>query len=419
MSHLSWETFLQQAQVCLTHFYDYGTLHDNPLVKVVASAQSMDIDEVELFREVATDIIERFRPTAPSSITDSYARSSRAYQILMLRYIEQKDIPDLLKHLALSKRQFYRENAKAVAGFARLLWEQLYGNTAHVPSAIGETRSGEESAFSPQSEIERVTSRTQPSGINIWQLLQGLAESVSLLAEKHGVDVSVLTQDRSDVAHLDIDRTVLRQTLFNIVLPLITETGEGTVVHITYGMSTTEKAQQFVFTAAPTHLERADFEALLVKQQALTHLLNHIEARLQITKHGDRLESCVVLPNHDKTILLIDDNPDVFELFRQYLLGQPYRLLTAADGAAAFQMIHNMLPDVIILDIMLAGQDGLEILQILRSQPATQHIPILICSVLNMHDLTFSLGANNYLKKPPDRADFLTALNLAVRSSLR
>ena len=57
-----------------------------------------------------------------------------------------------------------------------------------------------------------------------------------------------------------------------------------------------------------------------------------------------------------------------------------------------------------------AGKDGWQILQTYKSHPLTEHIPVLICSVLEMKDLAASLGADGYIKKPPSRDEFLAVL---------
>ena len=64
----------------------------------------------------------------------------------------------------------------------------------------------------------------------------------------------------------------------------------------------------------------------------------------------------------------------------------------------------------IILDIMLPGVDGWQILQKCKTHPETADIPVLICSVLDMQDVALSLGADAYIKKPPSREEFLSTL---------
>ena len=68
------------------------------------------------------------------------------------------------------------------------------------------------------------------------------------------------------------------------------------------------------------------------------------------------------------------------------------------------------------VDVMMPFQDGWEVQQRLKSEPATQHIPIIICSVLDDPELAFSLGAVAYLKKPVSQTDLGEALNGLGRS---
>ena len=110
-------------------------------------------------------------------------------------------------------------------------------------------------------------------------------------------------------------------------------------------------------------------------------------------------------------ILIVDDNPDTISLFKRYLVDQPYRLLSAAGEREAWAIAQRGPLMCVILDVMLPGKDGWQILQSYKSHPATANIPVLICSVLEMEDLANSLGADGYLKKPPARAELLSILS--------
>ncbi|MCE2472973.1 MAG: response regulator, partial [Anaerolineae bacterium] len=109
-------------------------------------------------------------------------------------------------------------------------------------------------------------------------------------------------------------------------------------------------------------------------------------------------------------LLVVDDNPDAIGLFKRYLAKLPYQLLSAQTEAEALQIAGATPLLGIILDVMLPGKDGWQILQRFKNHPATAEIPVLICSVLEMEDLARSLGADGYLKKPPSRDEFLALL---------
>ena len=117
------------------------------------------------------------------------------------------------------------------------------------------------------------------------------------------------------------------------------------------------------------------------------------------------------LPHRQYQILVVDDNPDVVALFRRYLANQPVEVVAARDGLEAFKLAQEQTPQIIILDIMLPHQDGLEILQKFKTSTQTKNIPVLICSILDAGDLVMSLGAEGFIHKPPGQQEFVTALS--------
>jgi CheY-like chemotaxis protein len=73
-------------------------------------------------------------------------------------------------------------------------------------------------------------------------------------------------------------------------------------------------------------------------------------------------------------------------------------------------MARSLQPQAIALDAMMPDVDGWEILQALQADPATRHIPVLVCSVWEEPQLAFSLGAAGFLKKPITQRELLAAL---------
>ncbi len=103
------------------------------------------------------------------------------------------------------------------------------------------------------------------------------------------------------------------------------------------------------------------------------------------------------------TILCIDDETDVTELLEYHLRKAGYAVITAANGRDALRLIHEQKPDLIVLDLMLPDIDGFGICEILRHDPATATLPIIILSAWATTDaqsLGLDLGALAYLTKP-------------------
>jgi CheY-like chemotaxis protein len=74
------------------------------------------------------------------------------------------------------------------------------------------------------------------------------------------------------------------------------------------------------------------------------------------------------------------------------------------------KLARDLKPDAIILDVMMPGMDGWEVLQTLRLQPQTSSIPIIVCSVFDDPELAYSLNVSHFLPKPISRDQILRAL---------
>ena len=104
-----------------------------------------------------------------------------------------------------------------------------------------------------------------------------------------------------------------------------------------------------------------------------------------------------------ETILIVDDEPDTLELVEYNLRGYGYQVLKAADGEEALAQVRRRSPNLIVLDVMLPGLSGREVCKILRQNPATASVPILMLTAkADEIDriLGLELGADDYVTKP-------------------
>ena len=102
-------------------------------------------------------------------------------------------------------------------------------------------------------------------------------------------------------------------------------------------------------------------------------------------------------------ILVVDDEPDAVELIRFNLSAAGFEVVTAEDGEEALKRARATAPDLILLDIMLPEVDGLEVCKILRRDPATSAIPIIMLTAKAAEIdrvLGLELGADDYVTKP-------------------
>ncbi len=102
-------------------------------------------------------------------------------------------------------------------------------------------------------------------------------------------------------------------------------------------------------------------------------------------------------------ILIVDDEPDAVELAAFNLKAAGFKVLTATDGQEALRKAQSDMPDLILLDVMLPNVDGLEVTKILRRNPRTASIPILMLTAKGSEVdrvVGLELGADDYLTKP-------------------
>lgn len=102
-------------------------------------------------------------------------------------------------------------------------------------------------------------------------------------------------------------------------------------------------------------------------------------------------------------VLIIDDDASVRDLLCRNLNIAGYRTVEAHDGASGIEMAEQLLPDIITLDVVMPQIDGWSVLSELKANEKTQHIPIVMVTIVDDKNLGFSLGASDYLSKPVDR----------------
>jgi CheY-like chemotaxis protein/anti-sigma regulatory factor (Ser/Thr protein kinase) len=109
-------------------------------------------------------------------------------------------------------------------------------------------------------------------------------------------------------------------------------------------------------------------------------------------------------------VLLVDDDRASLELMVAHLEGIPVRLLRAHDGETALELVRSAAPAAVVLDILLPGLDGWQVLARMREDPATAGIPVIVASVVDERARGADIGAAAYLVKPLARNELVTAL---------
>ncbi|NJM73119.1 MAG: response regulator [Scytonema sp. RU_4_4] len=117
------------------------------------------------------------------------------------------------------------------------------------------------------------------------------------------------------------------------------------------------------------------------------------------------------------TILIVEDSPSELELMSHYLIESGYNVIQATGAKEAIEKAQLQNPDVIVTDVVMPGMSGFELCRSLKRNPATQKVPIVICSSKNQEiDRLWAMrqGADAYVTKPYTREQLLRAIKSVV-----
>ena len=116
-----------------------------------------------------------------------------------------------------------------------------------------------------------------------------------------------------------------------------------------------------------------------------------------------------------RTILVVDDEPDLLNAVRLYLEDEGYQVLTATNGEEALEKVRTRLPDLVVLDVMMPEMNGFEALQEIRR---VSHVPVIMLTVKGEEGdkvRGLSLGADDYVTKPFSQRELLSRIQAVLR----
>ncbi len=399
------DSFLHQVRRVLIHVQDWKVLGDSPLAGAFAQgAESSPLSRAMGLRKAVLQAIETLNP-GPGVAVRSW--EGRAYQILRCRYIQGLSIVQVGELLALSERQVHRELRLAEAAVAEELWTTLHAECKVESPSVPVPANSEAAAL--KSELTRMGMALD--AVDLAEMVGGVLQTVMPLARTRFVRVEHFAPP--DLPLVFADGRLLRQALVGMVSHAIQETTSGCVsfeAHETEGevrLSIGWASDQVSGTGEPrTLIPPAVVEIL--SSQSLQWRAEEAEGRIRFL--------CYLRPAPQIKVLVIDDNEAFARLVSRYLQSRQYGVVGDTTGAGGFKKARETKPDVIILDVMMADQDGWETLQALRAQEETRAIPVIVCSVVDDPALALALGAQAFLRKPASLVQLQAALQRCLHS---
>jgi CheY-like chemotaxis protein len=268
--------------------------------------------------------------------------------------------------------------------------------------------------------LESLRFAEQQESVDLAELATNLLPILNSLAQ--GLGVSLRTCLPSALPGVRANPTLLRQILLSLASHAISHVLPCTLTFVAdTSVSTPDMAGsgttvyrvgwhlQARSTDSPALLRPGN---LLADPDALPTLAAALGGHLQVEPDAENgAYLWVWLPQSvHRSVLVIDDNQDLLELFRRYLAGHPYQVRSAASVDEGLAQVRRAIPDAVVLDLMMPGRDGWELLSALRQDAVLRSVPVIVCSVLYEPELAHALGAQRVLKKPIGAAELLATL---------
>jgi signal transduction histidine kinase/DNA-binding response OmpR family regulator len=165
--------------------------------------------------------------------------------------------------------------------------------------------------------------------------------------------------------------------------------------------------------------QRLKVNEVIVKPVRPERICQIATSAIEEMKHTTQPVKNIVVGKKKFKILVADDKPDNVTLLTRYLGYEGYEYVEARDGLEALDKVRDELPDLVLLDVNMPHKDGFTVLEEIRSDPAVQHIPVIILTAarLDPSDVQsgLNLGADDYVTKPFDRHELMARIRTKLR----
>lgn len=406
------DRFLDLVRDALLHLYDPARLQSHPLLAVageVSAGVAPTTIGGRVLRQALLDGIDALRP-GPGVAAQS--RAWRAYRIAELRYLEALDVAAVIQQVAVSKSQYHREHQRALHGVAATLWERwsLAGRWADL---------GLEQSSFPAADLARLEAQQLRDAAAVWidvlDVLRGARFVIEPLCATRGIHLQLELPET--LPPIVGDRVALRQAILTILGHAAAAVEQG-MLRVT--ASAEHGAVQVRVSGPLTAGLDATRLGIVESRPFVDALGGSVRSSLDGLPDDGWMISLEFPAEEPAMVLVVDNNDDFRRLVARYLSGYPWVVEGAASVDEAYLRVRRQRPVAILLDVVLPGRDGWDLLLDLKQTPATHDIPVIICSVLDEPAVATALGAAAYLQKPIGPAQLVAMLeSVAARKPRR
>jgi CheY-like chemotaxis protein len=407
MQRTTFEEFIQNLQQVLSNLYDPAELRKSSLIHLFG-LETRPNPGLAL-QDIIADAIQQLRPRIDVPLQSN---AWRYYNILLYHYVEQYSQALVADTLGLSVRQLRREERESERILAEFLWrkynldldtQRKNGETDldRMVSRADETTGDSLSPSSHEKEMLWLQEGFPQGNLSVEELIASVLQVVSPLAQSTGREIICTISD--NLPPLNGHITAMRQAMLNLLLvSLQSPQGDQVIIKIE---NENDMAAVSIQSSSVQPSEQVD-ELIKMANALIPLFCGEFTFSL-----SPEYKAVLQLPVLEQTpVLVIDDNADTLQLMRRFLHGTPYRFIGLREPEKAIEMIQEHQPRLIVMDVMMPGMDDWELLGRVRTHPDTQHIPVIICTILPQEFLAKALGSAGFMRKPVNRDAFLALL---------
>jgi CheY-like chemotaxis protein len=407
------EEFFTYLRDALVHLYKPQLLRQNPLAVLFGVAGHVDTPVA--LRRILTEAIASFEPSFDES---SDSQDWQIYGPLAYRYVEQLSQQEVANQLGFSARHLRRKEHAAIEALATYLWRKHNLDASTSPSSVPLT-SDPESVVN--TELAWLEDNLQNGLTNLNETLPSVLTLARGLADQ--LQINITANIPENLPAVGTDHIVIRQILLNLFDVAIHYASEHAVHGVVFSARMQEQMLTLYICTGPADTLPQQGEHLSYvhhlnddKQKAKLDMARRLAeaSDIKLSFLANTLCFKVILTLRTQawvTVLVVDDSLDTVQLLRRYVAGTRYRLICARQPDKILERVETLLPQMIVLDVMMPGVDGWEVLSRLKQNPHTTDIPVLVCTILPQAELAHYLGASAFLSKPISRQAFLAVLD--------
>jgi len=377
------ERFIEQVKEALEKLYDFQALQENSLTQQFDSQKSDPTTTGT--HQLRSQLIDAIETLNPGQNVAAHSGTVRIYNLIYMHYVGRLTIQQVAWEIGVSLRQAYRDLRRGQELVSAVLWHKLHTET-DLPNQD----------TSVNAELTRLEDNTSVTVLQ--DLLDTAIRPVQILADKYNIAIHV--EASPNPIMLTTNPIMAQQILTHMLSQIIQQVGPSSLKIQLSDDTSFIRIEYTDSSHTDLHIEP------IIRQ-----MIEQVHWELQVNTENGMQTIGLKSSKRRALLLVIDDNEGLIHLLQRYLTDDAYNVMSAPNTEEGLQLIPQLQPDAILLDVMMPGIDGWELLQRLRTRRETAFIPVIICSVINDPELAFALGASQYVSKPVTRE----ALRLALQ----